>query len=134
LVLTAVGILASLFLPWIVGVEEERYTVAGWEARPLFTVVIVLICLAQVHLAVVPGLLPRFPWAPLLGGIASLGMTRWVVNHNEYYEVPVLDYGIYVSAAVQLALILVAVLLVIDSIRSARFQRQGRLPSGSQNS
>jgi hypothetical protein len=116
--MTTVAILVSLLLPWIVGMEEKRYTVAGWEARPLFTVLIVLICASQLLLAAAPWLLGRFPWLPLLAGIASIGMTRWVVNHNEYYEDPVLDYGIYVSAAAQLALILVAVLLLFDTIRN----------------
>jgi len=58
-------------------------------------------------------------------------MTRWVVSHDDYYEVPVLDYDIYVSAAVQLALTLIAVLLGLDSTRShrGRTPRQGRMAS-----
>jgi hypothetical protein len=82
LALTAVGILASLFLPWMIGMEEDRYTVAGWEARPLFTVVIVVICTMQVHLAVVPGLCRDFAGRRCRAGSFELGR-----EPNDYYEV-----------------------------------------------
>jgi hypothetical protein len=104
--------LVSLLLPWIVGNDSGRYTVAGWEARPLFTVVIVLLCFGQLMLATHRRLLRRVPWAPLVLALASLGMTRWVVSHNDYYEVPSLDYGIWVSVAAQGVVLVIAAALL----------------------
>lgn len=106
--LGAVAVLVTLLLPWIVGNDSGRYTVAGWEVRPLFTLVIVVLCLGQLVLATHPDLLRRMPWAPLVLALVSLAMTRWVVHHNDYYEDPYLDYGIWVSVAAQAVVLVVA--------------------------
>jgi hypothetical protein len=39
-------------------------------------------------------------------------MTRWVVSHNDYYEVPSLDYGIWVSVAAQGVVLVIAAALL----------------------
>jgi hypothetical protein len=104
----AVATAISLLLPWIDGREG---TVAGYEVRPLFTVVIVGICLAELVLA------RRYAWAAAPVAGAGLALIRWVVHHNNYYARPGLDYGIWLCAAAQ-ALVLLA--SVIETARRAR--------------
>jgi len=106
--LGAVATAISLLLPWIDGRDG---TVAGYQARPLFTVAIVVVCLGELALA------RRSAWAaaPLAG--AGLALIRWVVHHNDYYARPDLDYGIWLCAAAQ-ALVLLA--SVIETARRAR--------------
>ncbi len=105
----AVATAISLLLPWID--DGGPHTVTGYEARPLFTVAIVVICLAELALA------RRYAWAaaPLAG--VGLALIRAVVHHNDYYARPDLDYGIWLCAAAQ-ALVLLA--SVIETARRAR--------------
>jgi hypothetical protein len=113
------AVVASLFMPWIVGHDSGRYTVAGWEARPLYTAVMVVLWLAQAMIVLDRDLLWRARWAPpLLAGV-SLASTLWVRTHNDYYEVPELGYGYFVSLAAQAAFLLGATALAFGSRRIA---------------
>ena len=109
----AVATAISLLLPWIDGFDGGgRYTVAGYEARALFTVAIVAICLAELALA------RRYAWAvaPLAG--VALALIRWVVHHNDFYSRPDLDYGIWVCAAAQALVLLASVIAIARRARS----------------
>jgi hypothetical protein len=110
----AVATAISLLLPWIDGLDDGGpYTVAGYEARPLFTVAILAICLAELALA------RRYAWAAAPVAGVGLALIRWVVHHNDYYARPDLDYGIWVCAAAQ------AVVLLASVIETARRARAG---------
>ena len=102
----------SLLLPWIDGRDGGgRSTVAGYEARPLFTAAIVVVCLGELALA------RRHAWAAAPVAGAGLALVRWVVHHNNYYARPDLDYGIWVCAAAQAVVLLAS---VIETARRAR--------------
>jgi DNA-binding transcriptional LysR family regulator len=110
----AVATAISLLLPWIDGLDDGGpYTVAGYEARPLFTVAIVAVCVAELALA------RRYAWAAAPVAGVGLALIRWVVHHNDYYSRPDLDYGIWLCAAAQ------AVVLLASVIETARRARAG---------
>jgi hypothetical protein len=104
----AVATAISLLLPWIDGRDGN---VAGYAARPLFTVAILVVCLVQLALA------RRYAWiaAPVAG--VGLALIRWVVHHNDYYARPGLDSGIWVCAGAQAVVLLAS---VVETARRAR--------------
>jgi uncharacterized membrane protein len=111
--LGAAAVAVTLLLPWIHGTDDGGpYSVAGWEARPAYSVLLGLIVLAWLALAALPELLHRAPWAPAALAAVALGLTRWLAHHNDYYERPDLAYGIYLSAAVQAFVLAISVALV----------------------
>jgi hypothetical protein len=128
-VLLAIGVaavVASLFMPWIVGHDSGRYTVAGWEARPLYTAVMAVLWFAQLMIVLHRELLWRALWAPPLLAAVSLAFTIWVRTHNDYYEVPELGYGYFVSLVAQAAFLLGATALALGSRRIASPDRSLR--------